>query len=162
MGRGRGRSAVACALAALAAVAAAGCGAESHENLPRPQPATHVSVAITPDAVLVRPAKIAVGAVRTKEIPQNENQAQPRIHSKAPLSVVFVTANLTRVDSKLEVRGPREATSGPMVANASGSFQLDLPAGTYTLSAADVPGAKPGKLTVGTYRSSSQNDVLLP
>jgi hypothetical protein len=49
-----------------------------------------------------------------------------------------------------------------MVANASGSFQLDLPSGTYTVSAADIPAAKPGKLTVGTYRSSSQNDVLLP
>lgn len=121
-----------------------------------------MSVAITPDAVLVRPKAIGVRAVRTQQIPQNEKEAQPQIRSKGPLSVVFVTANLTGTDSKLEVSGPREATSGPMVAHGNGSFQLDLPSGTYTVSAADMPGAKPAKLTVGSYRSSSQNDVLLP
>jgi hypothetical protein len=163
MGRGRGRSAGACALAALVVtLAAAGCGAQTHENAPRPQPPTHVSVAITPDAVLVRPGAVGTRAVRTQQIPQNENQPQPQIHTRAPLSVVFVTANLTRTDSKLEVSGPREATSGPMVANGNGSFQIDLPAGTYTLSAADIPAAKPARLTVGTFRSSSQNNVLLP
>jgi hypothetical protein len=30
------------------------------------------------------------------------------------------------------------------------------------VAAADVPGARPGKLVVGPYRASSQNDVLLP
>ena len=30
------------------------------------------------------------------------------------------------------------------------------------ITAADIPGARPGKLVVGPYRASSQNDVLLP
>ena len=49
-----------------------------------------------------------------------------------------------------------------MFANGNGTFQLDLPTGIYTISAADVPTARPARLAVGPYRASSQNDVLLP
>jgi len=47
-------------------------------------------------------------------------------------------------------------------ANSPGTFQTSLPAGVYTISAAEQPEAKPGKLIVGSYRASSENDVLLP
>ncbi len=149
------------ALGALA-LFAAGCGAESHPNEPRPQVPLHVSVTITPRAITVTPASIATGGARSQQIPQNQNHAQPPIRTKAPVDVVFVAANQTRFDSHLEIRGDKDVSSKPMYANSSGSFQTQLPTGTYVIAAADIPGARTGKLTVGPYRASSQNDVLLP
>ena len=86
----------------------------------------------------------------------------PRCAPKAPVDVVFVTANLTDFDSKLEVRGPKNAKSGALVANGNDSLLTALPTGVYEVSAADIPSAKPVRFTVGPYRSSSQNDLLLP
>jgi len=161
MGHGRGRIALGCVLGALA-VAAAGCGAEVHVNEPRPQPPTRVSVAITDSTVTVQPPRIAVGPEPTQQIPQNQHAGQPPVRSNAPLDVVFVAANLTDFDSKLEIHGPKDAVSGPLFANANGSLLVALPTGVYTLSAADIPGAKRARLAVGPYRTSSENDVLLP
>ena len=97
-----------------------------------------------------------------QQIPQNQHAGQPPVRSKRPLDVVLVTANLTDFDSKLELRGPKDFVSGPLVANGNGSLQTTLPTGVYEVSAADIPSAKPVRFTVGPYRSSSQNDVLLP
>lgn len=154
--------AIAGALAA-AALLAAGCGAESHPNDPRPQPPTRVSVAVSDGAVTVRPPRIAVGPEPTQQIPQNAHAGQPPIRSRAPLNVVFVIANLTRVDSRLEVRGHgKDLTSKPLYADNNVDMQAILPTGIYRVSAADIPSAKPARLVVGPYRTSSQNDVLLP
>jgi len=161
MGRGRARVAVAGILGALA-LAAAGCGAETHPNDPRPQVAIRASVTITPRAITVQPRAIGVGPARTQQIPQNQNHAQPPIDSDGPLTVVIVAANQTRTDTRLQLRGPRDASSGPIPAGSPGSLQTDLPTGTYTVAAPGVPGARLGKLVVGPYRASSENDVLLP
>jgi hypothetical protein len=162
MGRGRGRVvATGCAIGALA-LAAAGCGTEEHANEPRPQPPTRVSVTITPRAITVQPPRIAIGPEPTQQIPQNQHAGQPPVRSNAPVNVVFVSANLTDFDSKLELRGPKAATSGPLVANGNGSFQAKLPTGVYRVTAADIPRARSARFTVGPFRSSSQNDVLLP
>jgi hypothetical protein len=142
--------------------AANGCGAEESANEPRPQPPTRVSVTVTPRAITVQPPRIAIGPEPTQQIPQNQHAGQPPIRSKAPVVVVFVTANLTDFDSKLEVRGRKDAISGPLVANGNASLQTSLPTGVYTVSAADIPSAKPVRFTVGPFRTSSQNDVLLP
>jgi hypothetical protein len=161
MGLGGGRVAAICALAATA-LAIAGCGAQENVNEPRPQPPTRVSVSITPGSITVEPQRIAIGPEPTQQIPQNQHAGQPPVRSKRPVDIVFVTANLTDFDSKLEVRGPKSVTSGDMVANGNGSLQASLPTGVYRLSAADIPAAKPARFAVGPYRSSSQNDVLLP
>jgi hypothetical protein len=152
------------AIAALGALtlAVAGCGAETHPNDPRPQVPIHVSVTISPKAVTVQPGGVGVGPARKQQIPQNENHSQPPIRTKRPLDVVFVTANQTRFDSQLEIRGAKDASSGPLYAHSPGTFQTELPAGVYVIGAAGVPNARPGKLIVGPYRASSQNDVLLP
>jgi hypothetical protein len=149
------------ACAGALALAALGCGAEEHANTPRTSAPVRVSVAIAQDSITVTPSKIG-RREKTKLIQQNQNQAQPDIRTNAPLTVVFVSANLTRTDSKLEIRGPKDATSGLLVANGNSSYQTALPTGSYTISAADIPGAKSAKLLVGPYRASSQNDVLLP
>ncbi len=160
MGRGS-RFAAGCVLGALA-LATAGCGAEENSNEPRPQPPTRVSVTITPKAITVEPPRIAIGPEPNQQIPQNKHADQPTIDSDAPVDVVFVTANLTDFDSKLEVRGPKDAASGLLVANGNGSMLTSLPTGVYTVGAADVPGAEPARFAVGPYRTSSENDLLLP
>lgn len=160
MGSGR-VFAAGCALAALA-LATAGCGAEQNANEPRPQPPTRVSVTVTPRAITVQPPRIAIGPEPTQQIPQNQHASQPQVKSKAPLDVVFVSANLTDFDSTLEVRGPKNVKSKALVANGNSSLLASLPTGVYQVSAADIPGAKPVRFTVGPYRSSSENDLLLP
>jgi len=148
---------------AVVVLAVAGCGTEEHANEARPQPPTRVSVAISEGEVTVEPGRIAVGPEPSQQIPQNVDAGQPPLRSDAPLDVVFVAANLTDVPSTLEVRGRGgEATSGPLVANGTISMETKLPTGVYTVTAADIPAAKAAKLVVGPYRSSSENDVLLP
>lgn len=154
-------AALACSLGAVALLGT-GCGASEHSNEPRPQPPTRISVAIGEDAVTVQPPRIAVGPEPTQQIPQNQHAAQPRVRSHAPLNVVFVAANLTDVDSRLEVHGSKSFSSEPLYANSGVTMQAILPTGVYRVSAAGVPGAKSAKLVVGPYRTSSQNDLLLP
>jgi len=150
-------------LAVALALATAGCGAEEHANEPRPQPPTRVSVTVGEDEVTVEPGRIAVGPEPTQQIPQNVDVDQPRVRGDAPLDVVLVAANLTDVDSRLEVRGRgANASSKLLVANGAITLQAQLPTGVYTVGATDVPAAKPARLVVGPYRSSSENDVLLP
>jgi hypothetical protein len=162
MGRGRAKAgAIGAALAAIA-VAASGCGAESHPNDPRPQVATRVSITVSEKAITVDPQGIGMGPERSQQIPQNENAEQPRIDTDKPLDIVFVAANQTGIDSELEVSGPASAKSGPLLANSPATFQANLPAGTYVITAADIPSARPAKLRVGDFRASSENDVLLP
>jgi hypothetical protein len=164
MGRWRGRRSVAasCALGVLVLLAA-GCGASEHPNDPRPQPPTRVSVAISDGAISVQPPQVAIGPEPTQQIPQNQHAKQPVVRSDAPLNVVFVAANLTDVDSRLQVRGNgKDLSSEPLYANANISLQAILPSGVYQVSAADIPSAKPAKLVVGPRRTSSENDLLLP
>lgn len=162
MGRRRGSVAtLACALGALGLILS-GCGAEERVNEPRPQPPTRVSVSVSESEVTVQPERIAVGTEPTQQIPQNEGIEQPVVRSKAPLNVVIVAANLTDTDSKLVLRGPKEISAGELVANGSATQLTDLPTGTYEIAAAGLPDAKPARLVVGPYRTSSENDILLP
>ena len=80
----------------------------------------------------------------------------------APLLVGITIANLTDIDTPLEIKGPRDETSPLIVANGTASFKVDLPTGDYLISAADIPGAVAARLNVGPDRASSQNDLLLP
>lgn len=161
MASGGARIAVA-GLLLVAALTALGCGAESHENEPRPQVATRVSVSVGQDAIQVQPRRIAFGPERTQQLPQNQNEAQPPIDTEAPLDVIIVTANQTDTDLRLRLRGPTETSSETIYATSAGTLHADLPSGTYVVAAEGIPGARPGKLVVGPYRTSSENDLLLP
>lgn len=159
---GRARVAGGGALAALIlALVGAGCGAESHPNEPRPAVATRVSVTIGSHGVLVEPGTIGIGPEKHQQLPQNQDHPQPPIKTGAPLHVVFVAANQTGSGAKLEIRGPRQATSPRIGANSPATFAVELPAGRYTI-AADGGGGTPATLRVGHYRTSSKNDLLLP
>ena len=75
----------------------------------------------------------------------------------------WALANLTPAESHLELRGRgKSLTSQALVANGNISMQASLPTGAYTVRAADVPSAKPARLLIGPYRSTSDNDLLLP
>jgi hypothetical protein len=159
---GRARVAGGGALAALIlALVGAGCGAETHPNDPRPAVPTRVSVTIGKGGIVVKPGAIGMGPEKHQQLPQNQNHPQPPIKTKAPLDVVFVTANQTGEDSKLVIRGPQKTTSPQINANSPGTFAAELPTGSYTIAAAGQHGA-PAKLKVGPYRASSKNDLLLP
>lgn len=161
MGLGGARIAFAGALATIALVAW-GCGAESRPNEPRPQVSTRVSVSVGPTGVEVQPRRVAFGPERNQQIPQNRDQSQPPIDSDAPLDVTIVAANQTNRDVTLELRGPTSTSSGTIFANSPGTLHTSLPSGTYVIAASGAPAARPGKLIVGPYRASSENDVLLP
>ena len=66
---------------------------------------------------------------------------------------------------RLPSRGARRR-QGPQLGAALRQRQRhpagDPPHRRLPISAADIPGAKPAKLVVGPYRTSSENDVLLP
>jgi hypothetical protein len=146
-----------------AAVLIAGCGESRHDNEQRPQVSTRVSVTINQNEVIVQPVKVAMGREKFQEIPQNQNHPEPPLkNGDGPLDVTFVTANQTPRDAKLVIRGAKDAESTTVFARSPGTFQVNLPAGNYTISAAGLPEARPARLTVGSYRASSQNDVLLP
>lgn len=140
----------------------AGCGEDRHASEQRPNVSTRISVTISPKEVIVQPLQIGIRAEATQEIPQNENDPEPPIKTKKPLDVTIVVANQTPSDTKLKIRGAKEEETDTVFARSPGSFQVDLPAGSYTISAVGLPEARPAHLKVGRYRASSQNDVLLP
>jgi hypothetical protein len=164
MGSGRVKATAVAGLAgaALFALSLAGCGESRHANEQRPQGSTRVSVIVNAGEVIVQPTKIAFGPEPHQQIPQNQNHPQPPIKTRAPLNVTLVTANQTPKDIQLKIRGDKEAESGTIYAHSPSSFGVSLPAGSYTISAAGMPEAQAAHLTVGSYRASSQNDVLLP
>jgi hypothetical protein len=146
----------------VAAALLAGCGESRHANKQRPQVSRRVSVTINPGRVIVTPSEIGAGPEKQQQIPQNQNDPQPPIKTNKALDLTFVTANQTAKDTRLKIRGDKQAESGTIYAHSPGTYGVELPAGSYTISAVGMPGARPGHLTVGSYRASSQNDVLLP
>jgi len=162
MGRGRGRKAIPAVLAAsLAILLAAGCGSTSHPNHPRPPVPAQVTVNITDAAVQAQPAVVGISR-HVPNITQNQGVRQPSADRRVPLTVSFTTSNTTATVTSLEIHGPVDKQSGPIVAEGNNVFKVALPNGHYTLEAADLPGARPASFYVGPVRVSSQNDLLLP
>lgn len=162
MGRGRVRGAAILGVIGAAALLAVGCGESRHANEQRPQVSTRVSITIVPGQLIVQPTELGTGPAKTQQIPQNEADPQPPIRTNEPLNVTFVAANQTGKDTRLQIRGSKQAESETVYAHSPGTFGVKLPAGSYVISAAGLPEAKPARFTVGRYRASSQNDVLLP
>ena len=151
------------ALVGATVLLAVGCGESRHANNQRPQVSTRVSITISPEELIVQPVKIAMGPEKFQEIPQNQDHPEPPLkNANGPLDITFVTANQTPTDIRLKIRGAKEEKSDTIFARSPGTFQLDLPTGSYTISAVGLPEARPARLTVGSYRASSQNDVLTP
>jgi hypothetical protein len=143
------------------ALLAAGCGESRHANDQRPEGSTRVSVTINPGGITVQPQRIAFGPEKTQQIPQNEDQAQPPRKSRQPLDVAFVIANNTARDATVQILdGSQELKGAKVLAHSPETIGAELPTGSYTVTATGSSGS--GQVTVGPYRASSQNDVLLP
>ena len=102
------------------------------------------------------------GKDSSQPLSQNADAENPTISSDVPLSVIFTIANLTDTDSKLEIQGPRDATSVLIVGHGTARYEIALPTGEYLINAADIPGALAARFSVGPDRVSSQSDLLLP
>ncbi len=155
----RGSWAIACLVGVLAF---AGCGKESHPNDPRPAIPVEVSVAISARDVSAQPSR--VGEIDSGQaINQNAGQKEPTISDDVPVIVAFTVANLTTKDHKLKIAGPKSYTSNTIIGNGTGSFKVALPTGLYFVSSTGGPDpSTAARFTVGSARSSSSNDVLLP
>lgn len=163
MGPGSGKAALACTLGGiLLALPLAGCGAEEHANDPRPPIPIEVTVSLTEDKVSAQPAEVGVGGENKQAVSQNEGAENPDFESDTPLNVIFTVANLTEFDTRLEIQGPKQATSELIVGNGTTRFEVSLPTGDYRIGAADLPNATEADFSVGSERISSQNDLLLP
>ncbi|HET9154253.1 MAG TPA: hypothetical protein VFN85_09080 [Solirubrobacterales bacterium] len=149
-------------VAFVGAALVAGCGESRHANEPRPQVSTRISVTINPEQLIVQPTEIGTKAEPNQEVEQNQGNPAPPIKTKAPLDVTVVAANQTAKDTKLKITGAKNGESDTIYAHSPGTFGVTLPAGSYTIKAVGMPGSQPGHLTVGSYRESSQNDLLLP
>ena len=78
--------------------------------------------------------------------PEPEPRRSRRSAPTRRSNVVFVAANLTDVaDPPGDPRARKDASSGPLFANSTGTLQIGLPTGVYMVAAADIPGAKPGQ-----------------
>jgi hypothetical protein len=160
MGAGRARAFAAAAVAG--AVLVAGCGESRHANEQRPQVSTRVSVTINAKRLIVQPTRVAVAAEPKQEVEQNQGNPAPPIKTKVPLDLTIVAANQTPTDTKLKITGTKSGESETIYAHSPGTFGFNLPAGRYTISATNMPESQPAHLTVGRYRESSQNELLLP
>jgi hypothetical protein len=161
MGAGGVRAAAIAALVAATALLL-GCGESRHANQQRPNVSTRVSVTITDRELIVQPIEIGARAESTQEIPQNVEHPEPPIKSTKPLDVIFVIANQTSHPSTVQIHDQSRLVKGTKVEPRSpGTMQAELPTGHYSISAGKTR-ARPAHLTVGRYRASSQNDVLLP
>ncbi|HET9185850.1 MAG TPA: hypothetical protein VFN82_06855 [Solirubrobacterales bacterium] len=165
MGGGRARAALAAGAIAAIALLGVGCGESRHPNHQRPQVSTRLSVTITDGTVIVQPTKVGMGPEKSQQIPQNQNVPQSRIKADdEPLTVTFVVANQTDHSTAVTVRGSgKEYESRQIPPRSPETFGTTLPAGSYTVSASGVSSAGgPARFAVGDYRTSSENDVLLP
>jgi hypothetical protein len=164
MGRGRGNPGRALALGAMSLLTLAACGAEDHENDQRPALPIEVTVSITEESVDVSPSEVGMGGPDQQQLSQNEGIDQPEIEEEdVPQTINFTISNTTDFDTALEIAGgPAKRSSGPIPPNGTGEYKVDLPTGSYEVSAADIPGASASRMTIGTKRFSSSNDLLLP
>lgn len=148
-------------LVGAVALLASGCGESRHANEQRPEGSTRVSVTINPGGITVVPQRIAFGPEKTQQIPQNQDHPQPPRRSRAPLDVAFVIANNTDRNATVQIRhGSQELMGAKVLAHSPETIGTELPSGSYTVTATGAAGS--GQVTVGPYRASSQNDVLLP
>jgi hypothetical protein len=130
----RGRAAAGLVIAALLV---AGCGAEDHPNEPRPPVPVEMSAKVDNRKVVVVPDRIGAG-----------------------LATVTIS-NQSADDVEVAFEGPNRARSAAIPAGGTGTVQIDLETGVYSVGS-NVPSISSTELTVSGKRPSAQNDLLLP
>jgi hypothetical protein len=127
------------ALGTLAALSLGACGEEDFANEPaRAAAAIDVAARVDEREVVVSPDRFGAGLVH------------------------FAVANLSESPIRFTLSGPKEAATQPIPPNAPGSLKIELPEGSYQVSAGNGASARPARLEVGPTRQGSENDLLLP
>lgn len=132
--------------ATMVALVLAGCGSsDEYANEPRPPAPINITAVITNDRVEVSPARFGAG----------------------PIVLIIANQSGESHEITLETDEPAEGKPGirqktsPINPRGTAELQVDVPEGTYSVSAGsgDVRAAM---LTVGATRESAQNDLLQP
>jgi hypothetical protein len=136
----RGAFAGAALAVTLLVLTAVGCGGGSQrKSTLRPPAPINISVRIGQDGVTASPHRFGAGPIKV------------------------LASNQSNAAQRLTLDGPRIRRSvGPIPPAETGSIQVTVGPGAYSLAADGAGGEKPAKLTVGPKRPSSQNQLLLP
>jgi hypothetical protein len=127
------------ALATLAVLSLAACGEDDFANEPARAAATiNVAARIDQRDVVVSPKRFGAGLV------------------------YFSIVNFSDSPARFTLSGPKEAATQPIPPNAPGSLKIELPEGSYQVSAGNATSARPATLKVGPKRPGSENELLLP
>jgi len=135
------RSSHATALAALvllAGTSVAGCGSKDFPNDPRPSAPIDVTAKIDSKQVQVSPDRFGSGLV------------------------TFTIANLSDSPVRFTLSGPKDAATQEIQPGTPSSLKVNLPQGSYEVTAGQGAHARPASLDVGPERASSQNKLLQP
>lgn len=136
-GSGSGRRALA-ALGIVAAASVAGCGSNEPIENPRPPAPIEVAAKIDANKVAVSPDNFGAGEIN------------------------FTVSNFSDSTVRLELDGPKRASSSEIKPGEPGYLQVELPEGDYQASAAGDAGAEPARFTVAKERPNSDGRLLLP
>jgi hypothetical protein len=140
LGRGGRSLALLLSIAGAAAVLVPGCGGGGERaNTLRPPAPINVAVQIGEARVSISPRHFGAGPI------------------------TIIASNQSEASRRLEIDGPRLRQSvGPINPQDTATLKVTLNPGIYTVSADGTGGPKPGQVTVGPKRPSSQNQLLLP
>ncbi len=116
----------------------AGCGSSESIEAPRPAPPIEVAAKIDAKRVAISPNNFGAGLV------------------------TFSVANSSDAAVRLELSGPKRASTGEIKPGQPGYLKVELPEGDYQASAAGAAGAEPASFTVAKGRPSSDDKLLLP
>jgi hypothetical protein len=127
------------ALGTLAALSLSACGEEDFANEPaRAAAAINVAARIDEREVVVSPDRFGAGLVN------------------------FTIVNFSDSPVRFTLSGPKEAATQPIPPGAPGSLKIELPEGSYEVSAGQATSARAATVKVGPKRPGSENDLLLP
>jgi hypothetical protein len=118
---------------------AAGCGSDDRVSDPRPPSPIEVTARVGNKVVTVAPNEFGAGLVNITISNQSDD-------------VVTLTVDGEQV----------ETSAAPIQPNAVATFKVELPEGTYEVTAGPDSDARPDTLEVGPERASAQNQLLLP
>jgi hypothetical protein len=122
----------------MATLSLGACGSSDFANDPRPAAPIEVTAKVDSKEVQVSPNKFGAGVID------------------------FTVANLSQSPVRFTLSGPKDASSPEIQPGSPGYLKVQLPEGSYQVTAGSGVRVKPASVTVGAKRKSSQNKLLLP
>jgi len=114
------------------------CGEDDFPNDPRPASPVDLTAAIDDRSVTVSPGALGAGLV------------------------TLTVSNQTGEPARLALEGPTFASTNEIAPGGTGTIKTTLEEGDYEATAGTEVNIRPGRITVGPERPSSQNELLQP